>query len=96
MLGEQVKVNGAPVVSFKLNQPVAGTSVRLIRNGKVVHQQPGHDFTYRDDQAGAARVPVYYRVEVIGPRADRKPNTGDTQPDSLLFVNPIFVTRIGS
>ena len=91
MLGEQVKVSAAPVVSFKLNQPVAGASVRLIRNGQVIHQQQGHDFTFRDDEAAAARAPIYYRVEVIGPRADRKPNTGDTQPDSELFVNPIFV-----
>jgi len=91
MLGREVYLQGPPIVRFALDHPVAGSRVRLIRNGAVVLEQPGVEFTFVDEQAGTGREPCFYRVEVIGPH---KPGGRDydlpTMPETELFVNPIF------
>jgi hypothetical protein len=95
MLGEEVMVRSAPVVKFALDHPVAETRVRLIRNGVVVLEKEGSEFSFRDDEQGEKKAPAFYRVEVIGPRADRGLYEGPTMPQSELFVNPIFVRFAG-
>ena len=91
MLGREVTLKGAPVVRFALDHPVADCRVRLIRNGKVIAEQGGSEITFTDQEQGRKKEPAVYRVEVVGPRADRGDNDGPTMPASELFVNPILV-----
>ncbi len=91
MLGRSARLAGAPVVRFALDHPVPECRVRLIRNGSVILDQPGTEFTYRDQEQGSKREPAFYRVEVSGPRANRGDYDGPTMPASELFVNPIFI-----
>jgi len=91
MLGRELTLRGAPVIRFALDHPVADCRVRLIRNGVVIHEAPGAELTYRDEELGSKKEPAFYRVEVVGPRADRGDYDGPTMPASELFVNPIFV-----
>jgi hypothetical protein len=91
MLGEEVTISGTPVIRFALDHPVDDCKVRLIRNGVVIHEESGTGFTYKDKEQGSKKEPAFYRVEVIGPRADRGPYEGPTMPESEIFVNPIFV-----
>lgn len=92
MLGAETRVKGTPTVRFALDHPVAGCKVRLIRNGRVVAEQEGTEITYKDDDAGSRREPVYYRVELIGPHKPGGRDYGQAiMPETELFVNPIFV-----
>ena len=92
MLGQTVVFHGTPVVRFALDHAVAGTKVRLVRSGKVAAEQEGSEITFRDEEMGRQKGLAYYRVEVIGPRADRKDeDDAPTLPESEIFVNPIFV-----
>lgn len=91
MLGREVKLSGAPVLRFALDHPVAGCRVRLIRNGNVIAETEGTELTFRDEELGAKQEPAVYRIEVVGPRAERGDYEGPTMPASELFVNPIFV-----
>ncbi|HUT55640.1 MAG TPA: PHP domain-containing protein [bacterium] len=92
MLGEEIEVKAAPVVRFALDHPVAGTRTRLVRNGVVIHEEQGSELSYTDIEQGEKKAPAYYRVEVIGPRNEsEKSYESATEPDSVLFVNPIFV-----
>jgi hypothetical protein len=92
MLGEEVKVKAAPVIRFALDHPVADTRTRLIRNGVVIHEEQGSELSFTDREQADKRAPAFYRVEVIGPRnAAEKSYESATEPDSELFVNPIFV-----
>lgn len=91
MLGQEVTLDAAPVVTFALDHDTSDTSVRLIRNGVVLFERPGTSFTYIDDEQGRKREPAYYRVELVGPYLEPEPDTQpDTQPQSELLVNPIF------
>lgn len=91
MLGAEIEVRGTPAVRFALDHAVAGTRVRLIRNGVVVMEQDGSELSFIDQEQGKTKEPAFYRVEVIGPRKSEPPwNPSDMQV-SELFVNPIFV-----
>jgi hypothetical protein len=92
MLGREVKLKRAPIVRFSLDHPVEGVRIRLVRNGTVIHEQAGSEMTYVDNELGAKKEPAYYRVEVIGPKKPGgDPYRDVTMPESLLYVNPIFV-----
>jgi hypothetical protein len=91
MLGREVVVDGAPVVRFALNRPVQGCRTILVRNGVKVLEVEGTEFEFKDTDQAAKRAPAFYRVEVIGPRANTKEWESPTMPQSELFVNPIFV-----
>jgi hypothetical protein len=92
MLGQTIGFHGTPVVRFALDHAVAGTRVRLVRNGKVVAEQEGSEITFSDQEIGKQKGLAYYRVEVIGPRANRTDHDdAPTMPESEIFVNPIFV-----
>lgn len=91
MLGQEVKVKGAPVIRFALNRAVPGCRTRLIKNGKVIFEGEGTEISYIDREQGKREEPAYYRVEVVGPRLDPETYDGPTHPESELFVNPIFV-----
>lgn len=91
MLGREITIKNAPTIRFSLDHPVAGLRTLLIRNGVVIMESEGSDITYVDKEAGIRGEPAYYRVEVIGPRAERGPYEGPTMPDSVLFTNPVFV-----
>ena len=69
MLGQEVTLKGAPLVRFALDRPVDGLTIRLVRNGRVIAEVEGSELTYRDQELGLRKEPVYYRVEVSGPRA---------------------------
>jgi len=92
MLGQTIVFHGTPVVRFALDHAVPETKVRLVRNGKVVAEQEGSELTFQDQEIGKQKGLAYYRVEVIGPRANRKDeDDAPTMPESEIFVNPIFV-----
>ncbi len=91
MLGREISIIGTPTIRFALDRPVDGCRVRLVRNGSVVLEQEGTEFTFRDIELSGKREPAFYRVEVIGPVADRGEYDGPTMPASELFVNPVFV-----
>ncbi len=85
MLGERVKLTGAPVIRFGLNQELTLKEVRLIRNGKVIYRGQGSNFEYVDADAARLGIPAYYRVQLIGEGPMEMANA------SLLYTNPIFV-----
>jgi len=91
MLGEEVALDDDPAIRFALDRPVAGARTRLIRNGRVIAEREGSSLSYVDKELGLKREPAFYRIEVIGPRADRGLEEGATAPESELFTNPIFV-----
>jgi len=91
MHGKEINITGAPVIRFALDHPVDGCRTRLIKNGVVIHEVEGVEFTYTDEEQGKKKEPAFYRVEVVGPRAKRGQFEGPTMPESELFVNPIFI-----
>ncbi len=91
MSGEEIKLKGTPQVRFSLDRPVEGCVTRLIRNGVVVEETEGAELTFADAELAAVPMPAFYRVQVVGPVADRGYYEGDTINASLLFTNPIFV-----
>ncbi|MFO8057971.1 MAG: PHP domain-containing protein [bacterium] len=96
MLGEEVYIDGTPIVRFALDHPVDNTTVRLIRNGVVIAEEEGTEITYRDHELGEKREPAFYRIEVKGPvRKRKKGESYETRPESELFTNPVFV-RFGT
>ncbi len=91
MLGMEVKLDAAPRVRFSLDHPVDGCRTTLIRNGVVVEEVDGTELSFIDNEIGEKKVPAFYRVEVVGPVDDSVPYEDPTMPESLLFVNPIFI-----
>jgi hypothetical protein len=92
MLGRTFTVGNVPVIKFALDHPVAGCKTRLIRNGVLAKEVAGTELWFEDTDAAARREPVFYRVEVQGPRENYgKFDDYPTQPWSEIFVNPIFV-----
>jgi hypothetical protein len=85
MLGQSVKISGPAVVRFSLNKDVSLRETRLIRNGKVIFTSKSGSFEYRDDEAGARKDPVFYRVDVEGQGPD------ELGKGNRLFTNPVFV-----
>jgi hypothetical protein len=85
MLGQTAVLSGPPVVRFSLSKEVPLQEARLVRNGKVVYSGKGCNFEFKDSEAFAKRIPVYYRVELIGEGAQEYGNT------TRLFTNPVFV-----
>jgi len=90
MFAQTVKVASPPVIRFSLNHDVPETTVRLIRNGRVILKKAGTAFEFTDSEMFAQKLPAYYRVEVKGP-ALSKAEQGYYAPESEIFTNPIFV-----
>lgn len=91
MLGQEVEVSEAPVVRFSLDHPVQDCRTLLIRNGVPVKEVQGTELEFVDNKWRPEDGPAYYRVEVIGPRADSNHYEAPTMPESELFTNPIFI-----
>jgi len=86
MLGEEVKLDAAPVVRFSLSSDLPVAQVSLIRNGRVIHTSKSTSFEYTDKVAGEKKLRCYYRVEVVGQGPVEIANA------NLLFTNPVFVS----
>ena len=80
--------------------------IQQIKNGVVVYEAEGVEFTFEDTEQAGNKEPAFYRVEVIGPLVNLndtenpdedytynlgKINEGLMEPDNELFTNPIFV-----
>jgi hypothetical protein len=86
MLGEEVKLDGAPMVRFALSREVPVVETRLVRNGKVIHVTNATSFQYLDREALDKKLRCYYRVQVIG----QGPMLLDDA--TMIFTNPVFVS----
>lgn len=78
MCGESVRDPKATRVRFALSRSVPGLSVRLIRNGSVIHTGKEPDFSVDDSAFLSREEPAFYRVEVTGAGG------------FLLVTNPVF------
>ncbi len=96
MFGQELSLARPPVVRFSLDHEIEDVTVKLIRNGQVIHQTNKCRFEYKDRQVFEDNLPAFYRVEVEGPylepEGDKRP---DTAPKSMLFTNPVFVRMKG-
>jgi len=92
MFGEKVILRSAPRVRFRLDHEVPAVKARLIRNGVVVKEVPGCSIDFTDEEMWSKNLPAVYRVELVGPRIEVKPEDKEKlMPESELFTNPIFV-----
>lgn len=78
MCGESVRDPKATTVRFALNRQLPGLSVRLIRNGTVIHTSDQPEFIFDESAFLSGGEPAFYRVEVI------------EDGGFVLATNPIF------
>jgi len=86
MLGEEARLDAAPVVRFALSKETPVVELRLVRNGKVIYLTNTSSFQYLDKEALDKKLRCYYRVQVIGPGPLLLDNA------NMIFTNPVFVS----
>jgi len=92
IFGEELTVSSPPVIRFSLNREVPEATALLIRNGKVILETADPAFEYVDREMFKQNLPAVYRVQVVGPRLEpMSEEFPDTEPQSQLYTNPVFV-----